>query len=221
MNLFRKLALILCVLSFSHAYAQDTTQVAIEIDAQCNIYYSTLLVDRGLSIKEWPGGAGIPPIAINVAGYRRFYLQKTDGLITNMFEGDSTIYCNANGSGKMKTWGTTTINAFKGFSGIYHLKKSMFLVGVFVSDGVVPEETPVTINFTDREERGDWTPDLNQMFYIGEGKTSKGEDIHLKIPEYANKLLIGFADGLKNYPISRNYSDNKGTIKGTIVLEKR
>lgn len=201
------------------ATAQDTVHIKVEVDAKCNVYYTLLKVAK-VAIYEWPGGAGIEPIAVNVTDMKKFSIENTEGQITNKFEGDSTVYCNADGSDNMKEWPTTTIKPFKAFSGIMHFKKSMFLVGVFVSDGVIPDEVPVTIDFTSREDYNNWTPDLYQLFYIGDGKTNKGDKLQFKIPEYANKLLLGFVDGLKGYPITRNYEDNKGVIKTTVVVYK-
>ena len=79
--------------------------------------------------------------------------------------------------------------------------KTMFLMGVFLGDGL-PEATPERLDFT-AEPWGmgtDFTslsPELGQTFFVGDGYTSLGDLQQFVAPDGATRIFLGFGDALQ------------------------
>jgi hypothetical protein len=87
-------------------------------------------------------------------------------------------------------------------AGAEHSKSSLSapidaVVGVFLDDNVPSGSPPANLDFTTSTSR-DFTslsPQLKQVFFIGDGKTSAGEVQHFAVPDGATRLFIGKMDG--------------------------
>jgi len=85
--------------------------------------------------------------------------------------------------------GATNVESFGGISGIVHASNGMFLVGVFLSDGMPATPEPSRLDFTNGMPANPPAPALGQTFLIGDGKGHKYD-----VPPEATRLYLGFAD---------------------------
>jgi hypothetical protein len=120
--------------------------------------------------------------------------------------------------------GTTDILPWGGISGIKDGDHTMFLVGLF-NDGTEPADpAPATLDFTGNENFATLAPDLNQVFYIGDGLTGTGSGAvqQFVVPATATTLYLGFADaydfGNPTDPPGC-YNDNGGTLRATFRIQ--
>ena len=73
------------------------------------------------------------------------------------------------------------------------------LVGVFLDNNTPTEPAPSPLNFSTALSR-DYTelhPQLKQIFFIGNGKTSSGAQQKIFVPENAARLFLGTMDGVE------------------------
>jgi hypothetical protein len=73
------------------------------------------------------------------------------------------------------------------------------LVGVFLNDNVPMGTPPTPLDFSTQKSR-DYKklyPQLKQVFFIGDGKTSENNRQKIFIPEGATRLFLGTTDGVE------------------------
>jgi len=82
------------------------------------------------------------------------------------------------------------------------------LMGVFLSDDVLGELVPDTLQFDTLTARDYLTlaPELNQIFFIGNGLTSALQQQKIFIPDGATRLFLGVMDGY-------NWNNNLGAFE--------
>ncbi len=118
----------------------------------------------------------------------------------------------------------TTVTSYGGLSGIDVYQANMFLVGVFLDNsapsGPGPSVldynygTPGSLNTTD----ADFSPELDQVFFIGDGLTGTGtgQEQIFQVPADATRLYLGFADSFDSVP--SYYADNVGSLTATFAF---
>lgn len=87
------------------------------------------------------------------------------------------------------------------------------LVGVFLDNSTPTEPAPSPLDFSTASSR-DYTelrPQLKQIFFIGDGKTSSGAQQKIFIPEHASRLFLGTMDGVE-------WNNNNGAFNVTISM---
>jgi hypothetical protein len=119
--------------------------------------------------------------------------------------------------------GHTRLNAADSVSGIVAADRTLFLVGVFLSD--TPGPAPAGLDFSPRAlgtSRHQYEPQLGQSFFIGDGltETGSGAQQHFVIPAGATKLYLGIADGFGFQGNPAAYGDNTGSIAVGIAQKK-
>ncbi len=109
---------------------------------------------------------------------------------------------------------STNIQSFGGISGIIHNGKTMFLVGVFLNNTSPVAPAPSRLDFTNNANFNDLNPEINQTFFIGDGRTGAGTGALQKyyVPQGATRLFLGFADGLEFDNQPGYYVDNVGQL---------
>lgn len=200
---------VLLLSSLCTSYAQDSSikRIEVNISAQANIYFHEI-VDTSKVIC----GAGIPPIEIDITGVTMIAFEDADGQVSCFGEYDSTYFGPDGGA-----YGAQTkVTARGAISGITHLKRTMFVTGVILSEFSSLEPPLPAEDFTGKEHYKDFRPQFNLPFFIGDGKTDKGINQRILPWKDATVLYLGFADALAGP--AQNYCDNKGTIKMTVVL---
>lgn len=118
----------------------------------------------------------------------------------------------------------TGITSFGGISGIDHLHRTMFLVGVFLDESEPTNPAPARLSFSEPEDFTVLAPLLHQTFFIGDGRTDTGNVIQqFLVPATATRLFLGFADGaVFGSPSAQvapgHYGDNTGSLQVTFEI---
>jgi hypothetical protein len=89
------------------------------------------------------------------------------------------------------------------------------LVGVFLDDAVPDGVAPPALDFTPDGTGINFarlTPQIGQVFFIGDGRTDKGETQTFVAPDRATRLFIGLADGAFFVGPPSCYEDNAGSF---------
>ncbi|MGP1386423.1 MAG: hypothetical protein ACTS2F_22875 [Thainema sp.] len=90
------------------------------------------------------------------------------------------------------------------------------LVGVFLDDLIPNGTAPATLDFTVSGLGTDFaslTPELGQIFYIGDGLTSASEFQDFIAPTGATRLFLGIPDGFGFVGNPGAYDDNDGSYQ--------
>jgi hypothetical protein len=111
--------------------------------------------------------------------------------------------------------GHTRLNAAASVSGIVVQDRTLFLVGVFLSD--MPGPAPAGLDFSPHAlgtARAQYEPQIGQSFFVGDGLTATGSGAQQRfvIPPGATKLYLGLADGYDFQGNPGAYADNTGSI---------
>lgn len=200
------LAASVALVSGDTGWAQSYTGFAVT--GQNNIY------GAGFGDAPAPGGGTggtAPPVAaIGLPGP----LQLTFSAVTG------TVQCSVsdpfNGpDGGTGAGGVTNLLPFRDISGLVHSNRTMFLVGVFRdnSPGAPGGPAPGSLAFSDPENFTALAPQLNQLFFIGDGRTDNTNTVQtFLVPTGATRLFLGFADGFGFTGLPGHYSDNSGQV---------
>jgi hypothetical protein len=105
--------------------------------------------------------------------------------------------------------GGTNVLSFGGISGIVHAGHGMFLVGVFLSDGMPATPEPPRLDFTDGMPADPLAPELGQTFLMGDGAGHK-----YNVPQEATRLYFGFANSYLYKGLPGWYDNNAGGAHG-------
>lgn len=109
------------------------------------------------------------------------------------------------------------INSFGGISA--YQGPSGALAGVFLTDAIPLEPAPELINFKADGLGKDFarlSPQIGQVFLIGDGVTSAGARQVFVAPAKATRLFIGLVDAAGFYGAPTCYADNVGSFDYTI-----
>lgn len=134
---------------------------------------------------------------------------------------------NPNGSGSANPDGfgglpATNVSASGGISGISS-PGTLFLMGVFADSSVGFGIAPATLNYNGGLSTSDsvFSPSLNQSFFIGDGLTGAGFGATqvFQVPDFADRLFLGFADAAGFSGAPNFFADNTGglTVAGNIT----
>jgi hypothetical protein len=197
------------------AYADTFT-----VDAQSNIF------GAGHSTAPSPGGGGgglLPSVFTFTAGNGQWVTFSNVSGSVNANNTQSSFTNGADGAGPAGSDTSTNLNSVGGISGIIDSTNSFFLVGVFVSDAEPQDPAPARLDFSPSglgESFGSLSPQLNQTFLIGDGLTGHGtgQTQIFNVPATATRLYLGFTDGSFFTGDPGNYSDNSGSLSGTVTI---
>ncbi len=178
----------------------------------------------------WPGGLlrhsgptpeeikeTLPPgFSVN-AGDVIKVLDPADGGISfyNGFGG--TMY-GPDGNG---TPGSSSISSFGGISGYYGTQGA--LVGLFLNDDIPDGSAPARLDFSTSGLGIDFlslTPDLGQIFFIGDGKTSGDIFQEFIAPTDTTRLFLGITDAFGFNGAPGAFDDNDGSYRIKIGINE-
>jgi hypothetical protein len=114
----------------------------------------------------------------------------------------------------------SNIHPYNSLSGIQS-DASGFLVGVFLDANTPSGSAPATLNFGSSGLGRDFitlSPQLQQTFFIGDGKTSSGSLQQFVVPAGATRLFFGFADANGYDGPPGQYQDNSGSLSITFQM---
>ncbi|MCW5981803.1 MAG: hypothetical protein KIT09_27200 [Bryobacteraceae bacterium] len=177
------------------------------VDARANIFAA------GRSSVDESGG-GVLPVVIrfSAAGGQMVRFPSVtgsiscDGVTSNGPDGADTC-----------AGGSTDINSLNGIAGIIDSSRSMFLAGVFLDDRVPADPAPARLDFSSNHSFETLSPDIGQVFFIGDGKTGEGSGAvqQFGIPATATRLFLGIADAPLFHGDPGAYDDNTGSLSVT------
>jgi hypothetical protein len=109
---------------------------------------------------------------------------------------------------------STDVTSYEGISGIVNQGNGMFLVGVFLTDGVASDPAPSRLDFTDGEDFEELAPEIAQTFLIGDGQGRS-----YQVPSGATRLFLGFADAYLYKGSPGWYGNNAGELEVTVAVQ--
>lgn len=200
------LVLLAVGLPVGTAWGQSYTGFVIQ--GQHNIYGSGF----GDAPDPGGGGGGLPPPVATIGLPGPLYL--TFSSVTGSVQCFSSAAPNGPDGGT-EAGGTTNLTSHRDISGIQHSNRTMFLVGVFrdSSPGSPSGPAPSSLSYSDPENFLTAAPLLNQIFFIGDGRTDDTNEIQtFLVPAGATRLFLGFADGFAFTGSPGFYDDNSGSL---------
>ena len=150
------------------------------------------------------GGGGTAPPSVDVLTTTQFGFLGSGNAKFSPSQPTSTTPDGLAGS-------TTPFNGFNGLSG-FSSNHDFALYGVFVGAIEPADPRPAALNFVGNTTFASLSPQLNQVFYIGDGLTGTGSGSTqvFNPPAGALKLYFGLADGVNNPIDNGGYGDNSG-----------
>ncbi len=149
-----------------------------------------------------------PEIAVTAGDIIRALDPAVGGI--SFFNGVGDPYYGPGGNGPTGS----SLTSLGGISG--YIGPQGALAGVFLSDAIPVSGTPVTLDFSP----GGWgidfltiTPELGQIFYIGDGKTASDIFQTFIAPAGATRLVLGIPDGFGFNGPPGAYDDNDGSYR--------
>jgi hypothetical protein len=177
----------------------------------------------GLTVPPAPGGGGpgTTPFEIRFqpGDHQDLTFQSVTGQVSCCGNGAAAF--NGPDGGKNAS-GDTDITSYGGISGIVDPDRTMFFVGVFLTDSPAADPAPDRLTFSDAQDFAELSPQIAQTFFIGDGLSTNGTPHVFHVPAGATRLFLGFADALQfGNPTSPPgwYFDNNGAlnVQGSIV----
>lgn len=152
---------------------------------------------------------GTTPPMISVAG--------SAGKVVRFTGASGSWTCQSGGGqsgadGGNNCFSSTNVGSYRGISGIIHGSKTMFLVGVFLSDAEPADPAPVRLDASNADATATFQPLLAQTFFIGDGSTSGGSTQEFTVPAGATRLFLGIADAGAFQGTPGAYEDNSGSV---------
>ena len=117
--------------------------------------------------------------------------------------------------------GTSDLVSFGGVSGYRGTQGA--LVGVFLDASIPLAPPPPTLDFTPGGLGTDFlslSPDLGQIFFIGNGVTSGGTFQEFIAPVATTRLALGIPDGFSFVGLPGAYDDNDGAYRIRVGIDQ-
>ena len=177
----------------------------------------------------WPGGLTrhpvtpeliketLPPIIPVAGGQTVRVLDPADGAIS-FFNGFGGVSFGPQGNGVP---GSSSLGSFGGISGYFGTQGA--LVGVFLTNAVPSAGPPATLDFSAGGLGVDFTtlsPALNQVFFIGDGKTNLNVFQEFVAPAGTTRLALGVVDGFGFNGPPGAYDDNDGGYRIRVGIDE-
>jgi hypothetical protein len=207
------------LLVVSGANAGVVGAVEVEIPGTANIF------GAGLATPPAPGGGGggTLPVLIELPAFRSgeyFSMSAVFGSVSCCSGAGGTF----NGpDGGSAAGGSTNVQSEGNISGLIHSSSTMFLAGVFITAAdPTTGGAPPRLDFSDGNDNlPEYSPLLNQSFFIGDGLFNEDQTRHLEaqkfyIPAGATHLALGFVDSFNFTGQPGFYDDNRGSLTAVV-----
>jgi hypothetical protein len=194
------LAAMLVVTCGARAWALN-----VIVDARCNIYGAGHSPpDDAPSVGS--NGGGIAPVEISLTdlGNPPEVIIRAEGAISMCSS------CGSNGpDGDGRTGNNPSYNGISGATNV----PGRSLRAVFTSDSEPANPAPLVLDFAlIGTNYNTLAPELNQMFFIGNGLAEPGAAQVIQVPANATELYLGFVDGNGYSDTPDWYADNSGSL---------
>lgn len=150
----------------------------------------------------------LPPfLSVNGADVIRVLDPAIGGI--NFFNGSAGGLFGPEGN---STLTSSNLTSFGGVSG--YIGTQGALTGVFLDDAVPTSPAPATLNFGSiGSDFATLSPELGQIFFIGDGQTSAGVLQEFVAPAGATRMFFGIPDGFGFGGVPGAYDDNDGSYR--------
>lgn len=182
------------------------------ISSHANIYGAGL--PKGASMPgPSGGGGGVAPATFAVDSGKGQVVTFTDARGTVDFGNASSPTGPDGGNFSYRVWSHRGISAFRA-------PVVGCLVGVFLGEDGPGTEAPDAIDFgeTGLDFRS-LSPELGQVFFVGDGVTSDGYRQQFHVPGGAKVLYLGFADSYYSGAGPGYYGDNSGRVTISVRVD--
>lgn len=198
----RRILILIVTLLFCSLIPGTSLAVIYTVPATANIF------SAGLSSPIAPGGDGAGTLPISVPVYSNqgngFQFQAS---------GSISYYYDQFFNGPDGATVSMNINSYGGISGYFG--PALALVGVFLTDAAPQAPAPSILDFSTSGLGRNFpaiSPQIGQLFFIGDGQTD-GELIQtIVIPTGATRLFLGVPDCLNGIGDPGYYGDNQGSL---------
>jgi len=210
-GLARRLSVTLLIIALATFYACRGWALGVTVDATCNIYGAGHAPPNDAPSVGSNGG-GIAPAQISLGD-----LGNPPAL--SLYATGTISYCPSCGNNGPDGDGLIGAEpSYNGISGVTNCPERC-LMAVFTSATEPTNPAPLSLDFavigTDYTRLA---PQLNQMFFIGNGLSEPGETPQvIQVPAGATKLYLGFVDGNGYNDTPDWYADNSGSLAVTIA----
>jgi hypothetical protein len=184
-----------------------STATAVAVRATDNIF--------GAAAKTLPGGdgAGIRPVCVGIPGGSSKVMTVHATGRSSYDVGRSSVGTPAGDTSHTFVGGV--ISGVGGISGVDTVNRVGYLAGVFLANSQ-PPHAPPSLELHEHYDFTSLSPQLGQVFYIGDGVTASGVQQVFHIPPGATTLYLGLADASSFAGAPCCYQDNTGTFRATL-----
>jgi hypothetical protein len=164
------------------------------------------------AVPTMPGGAGVlPPVFRFAAGPGKVLtFTRVSGRLT---WGTSSPSFGADGDPGQ----ATDIKSLRGISGIA-APAGLFLAGVFLGPSFPTAPAPRRYRVLNPGNVPTVAPRLQQVFFVGDGRTASGVTQRVRVPAGATRLYLGFEDAFAFKGVPGYYDDNGGALSATFRI---
>jgi hypothetical protein len=158
------------------------------------------------------GGAGVlPPVVRFAPGPGKVLtFSKVAGHLT--WGGGSPVF-GADGDHAQRS----NITSLGGISGLV-APAALFMAGVFLIDAAPAAPAPPRLRVSHPGNLPTIAPQVQQVFFIGDGRTTAGVTQKFKVPPTATRLYLGFVDAYAFHGTPGYYDDNGGSLVATFRI---
>jgi hypothetical protein len=165
-----------------------------------------ILIRHDFLVPEFPLTETVPPSIPIVPGAKVTFRHAIGGV--SFFNGFNGPIFGPEGNGQSGS-DLTSLDGISGYKG-----PQGPLAGVFLDDSVPSGlEPPPSLDFTPSGLGTDFqslSPELRQVFFIGDGETHAGKQQRFIAPSGATRLVLGIPDGFSFVGAPGAYEDNNG-----------
>lgn len=180
----------------------------LEVSAKTNIFIAGASSVPGLA-----GGGGFLPKEISIQKVQFVEFSTVEGTVTQNPAGYD--YVGADGGSEVGS----DFPAYGGISGLLHSTHAMFLVGVFLGDGVPSAPAPERLDVTGMNGMEEVRNlQIGQLFFVGDGRTGTSSVQRFYVPAGATRLFLGFLDHRSGDVEPGYYGDNDGQLSVRYTL---
>jgi RHS repeat-associated protein len=189
--------------------------VPLTVDGKANIFAAGHRVAPALS----GGGGGLRPPGVQFKAQAGVAFTFSNITGETAFRSDCAL---AGPDGTTNCVGITFTNlaSYNGISGLRHEDRLTFLGGVFLGPDEPFDPAPPHLTFSSTQDFSTLSPLLNQLFFIGDGRSAAGTTQQFVAPAGATRLYLGIVDSCSpnkdTATLPGCYQDNIGQLAAVL-----
>jgi hypothetical protein len=223
-------------LATTHVNPAQAASFTVNVDAKTNIFGAgDTTVPTPTVNNPVPGEYGLlpPSISFTAGAGQQLKFSSVTGKVSCWDGAPAPAQDQINGpdGGTCANTNTNIIPVYNnGIPGVIDNNRTMFLMGVFLSDQAPtgnpgetsairnPANLPYQTNVTNQKNQSPIQAQLAIPFFIGDGYTDSGLQQIFLVPDTATRLFLGFADAASFQGAPRQYQDNTGSLTANFEI---